>query len=187
MTVEALIRNNVVLDDTVCSIPLTKGMFALVSKNKYERINANKWYAKRVKNNWYAARNVVTPTGRKTVFMHVEILGEREGYETDHWNHNGLDNRDENLRFSTKGQNQQNRRTREKGSRYSSRYKGVVCRKRVSGEVWEARISIEGKPSFLGHFETEIEAARAYDRAALKRFGEFANINLDYPEENGKN
>jgi hypothetical protein len=184
MTVETLIRDNVVLDDSVCSIPLTKGMFALVSKNKYERISKNKWYAKRSRNTWYAARNISTPTGMKTVLMHIEILGEKEGYETDHWNHNGLDNRDENLRFSTKGQNHQNQAIKKEGSRYSSRYKGVVYRGR--SRKWQARITVNRTEISLGHFAEEIEAARAYDRAAIKYFGEFANTNLEY-SGNGEN
>ena len=168
------------LKDTVCSIPLTRGLYAIIDKCDYEQIHKYKWYAKKGRNGWYAARNVTTPTGRKTVLMHIEILGVIEGYETDHWNHNGLDNRRSNLRHSTKKQNQQNQLIRVKGSRYSSRYKGV--RKRYKG--WEARICVNKKQISLGHYDGEdgeVKAARAYDKAALECFGDFANLN--FPED----
>jgi hypothetical protein len=41
-----------------------------------------------------------------------------------------------------------------------------------------ARIGFEKKEIHLGYFRSEIEAAKAYDRAAIKYHGEFASLNF---------
>jgi hypothetical protein len=43
---------------------------------------------------------------------------------------------------------------------------------------WRARIRVNGKRISLGLFKDEIEAAKAYDRAARKYHGEFASLNF---------
>lgn len=58
----------------------------------------------------------------------------------------------------------------------SSVYKGVSWHK--SRNKWHAKIAFEGKSINLGRFYLEADAARAYNDAALKYFGEFATINV---------
>jgi len=94
----------------------------------------------------------------------------------DHINGNGLDDRRANMRTCTNQQNMRNLRKRRSGS---SIYKGVYYDKRR--RTWYARICHNGKNIHLGTFATEIEAARAYDRAARRLFGEFARLN--FPDE----
>jgi len=98
------------------------------------------------------------------------------GMMIDHINGNGLDDRRANMRTCTNQQNMRNLRKRRSGS---SIYKGVYYDKRR--RTWYARICHNGKNIHLGTFATEIEAARAYDRAARRLFGEFARLN--FPDE----
>jgi hypothetical protein len=158
---------------------LSQGKFALIDEEDLEKISKHKWHAKKKvesgKAIWYAARNEYSRETQKckTVLMHNEILG---GLFVDHINHNGLDNRRYNLRFATRRQNGQNRLPNRNGS---SKYKGVSITKY---KKWIARIRVNGKAIWLGTFDTEIEAAQAYDLAAIEHFGTFARIN-EYSRE----
>ena len=98
--------------------------------------------------------------------------GEDPIIQVDHINGDPGDNRLVNLRKATGGQNCANRRSR-KGS--SSKFLGVDW----AGNGWRAQIKPIGeKPLYLGKFETEVEAAKAYDAAAIRLHGEFARPNF---------
>jgi hypothetical protein len=97
------------------------------------------------------------------------------GLLVDHRNCNSLDNRRANLRLATHQENMRNRRKRKNTS---SRFIGVTFDKQRG--KWLARIIYQGKRIFLGRFDTEIEAARAYDAAVKKYHIEFARLN--FPE-----
>jgi len=93
--------------------------------------------------------------------------------DIDHINGDRSDNRISNLREATRAQNGINRRYKKKKR---SKYRGVAPAPRCHNK-WSARISYQNKQYFLGLFDSEDKAARAYNQAALDLHGEFAFQN----------
>lgn len=89
--------------------------------------------------------------------------------DVDHKDQNPFNATFENLRNLTRSQNLQNSKARGKIG-----YKGVT---RTRAGHFIAWITVAGKSVNLGYYNTDIEAARAYDIAAKKQFGESAYTN----------
>ena len=153
-------------------IPLTRGRLAIVDSEDFEQLSKHKWYAQKCKNSFYALRNTKGSPTRTKEYMHRKIINAQEGQEIDHRNGNGLDNRRCNLRDCTRSQNNQNRH-KTKGT---SQYKGVSWYK--NGNKWRTEIMLNLKRYHLGYFNSEIEAAKSYDKKAKELFGEFALLNF---------
>lgn len=143
---------------------------ALVDDEDFENLNNFKWYAKKHGNTFYAVREVIVNGKTRQVRMHQIILG---GKGIDHVDRNGLNNQRSNLRFCTVSENGMNRM---KQGNTSSIYKGVSFIKSIG--KWKASIMINWKPIYLGTFNTEVEAAKAYNDKAISLFCEFANLNI---------
>ena len=103
--------------------------------------------------------------------MHRYLLSVEDGVLMDHINGNGLDNRRTNLRVATNAENVRNSRKR---TRTASQYKGV----KREGDYWTAKIAMDGKSRMIGRYQTEIDAAMAYDACAVAFYGEFACLNI---------
>jgi hypothetical protein len=106
------------------------------------------------------------------------ILGLRKGApDVDHRNRDRLDNRRGNLRSATDSQNGANKS--KSTTRSHSKFKGVTFHRNTGR--WQAAIKHHDRCIYLGLFDAEENAARAYDHAALRIFGEFARPN--FPED----
>ncbi len=158
-------------------IYLGEGKYTIVDPQDFYRLNIFRWCAVKQKSLFHAVRlingsNDIT----KILSLHTEIMNPPKGLVVDHRNRDGLDNRRDNLRFATYSQNRCNTDRSKAGC--SSQYRGVHWYKK--GKCWKASIQFEGKWMWLGRFDSEIDAARAYDEAAKKYHREFTRLN--FPE-----
>ncbi len=158
-------------------IPLSRGQYALVDPDDYAWLSKYNWHMVGDKGSFYAARNTGQRQGQKRIVvkMHREILKVPAGMFVDHINHNGLDNRRANLRPATQAQNARNRRKQQK-SNVHSKYKGLTWYKRE--KRWAVRVMVNRESKFIGYFNNELDAARAYDQAAREYHGHFASLNF---------
>jgi hypothetical protein len=158
-------------------IYLSEGKWTIVEPRDFYWLNNFRCCAKGDGQCIYAVRFVIEADKRaKIVTMHREMMNAPPGILVDHRNNDGLDNRRDNLRLATSSQNNIN--CRRNKSKSSSRFVGVTFDKRK--KQWRVRISVNRKRIFLGYFDSEIDAAKAYDEAAKKYYGEFARLN--FPE-----
>lgn len=151
-------------------ISLTKGQFSTVSDADYAWVSSFKWHAHKSKYTFYAARSVYTPTGKQHVYMHRMLLKARRGIQVDHRDGNGLNNCRRNLRLATRTQNL----CAFRGGRINktSKYRGVYFQKQKG--KWQVRVIRK----YVGIYESELDAAHAYDAAARAQFGEFVHLNF---------
>jgi len=157
-------------------IPLTQGKFALVDDEDFEYLNQWKWHTSTNGLTMYATGHEPKANGvQKTIIMHRLIMGLKhgDGLVIDHINHDGLDNRRSNLRICTQKENMRNRTSL---TNSSSKHLGVTFYKdRV--KAWRALIRVDGELNHIGYFQTEEQAAMAYNERAQKAYGEFASLN----------
>jgi len=155
-------------------IPVGKNDLAIIDHDDYERISKYSWFAKRGRYTSYAGRR--DHRGGRIFFLHREVIKFNSSDPViDHRNGNGLDNRKLNLRKAEDGINNFNSKIR---CDNVSGYRGVSWKARV--QKWCAQISINKRIIHCGYYSNIIDAAIAYDKAAIINRGEDARLN--FPE-----
>ena len=166
------------------------GLFLWRERPIWHFSNDDKWSAQEAQARWnskYARTPAFTQIGKngyasgtidsKRLLAHRVAMAMRLGYwpnETvDHINGVRTDNRLSNLRLATRQQQSRNTSSSHNGT---SRFLGVSWRKERGH--FRANIFLNGKQTFLGSFDNEEDAARAYDAAAREHFKEFARCNF---------
>lgn len=154
---------------------LATGEVALVDDEDYDRVAGSKWWLLTTPAGGRYAYQPATRAdgGHTSVLMHRVIMNARPRQQVDHKNGNGLDNQKSNLRVCTISQNNANKKKR---PGQSSQFKGVSWNK--TRKRWQAFIKKEGRSMFIGYFDDETTAAKAYDAKAIELFGEFARPNF---------
>lgn len=160
------------------------GSEILIDDEDYEIVSKYTWHIRKAKNTNYARTNIRISVGKQRgIHLHRLITNCPRNMMIDHINGNGLDNRRCNLRIVTRSQNLMNSKKPE--GEHTSQYKGVCLTKwgKVSKKTgiqkykWRTEIRKDTKGILIGYFETEIEAALAYNQKAIELFGEFAKLN----------
>lgn len=157
-------------------ISLNHGLVAFVDDQDFSALIVHKWYATRAarkRETYYALRR--NPETGGTIYMHRAILLPPEDLTIDHIDGDGLNNVRANLRVATPAENNANRAFENKTG-----YRGVA---KVRNTKWfQACIGMGpgSRPHSkrIGYFLSAEDAARAYDAAALERYGVFARLNF---------
>lgn len=168
-------------------IPLTRGMTAIADAELFEsdllytsfagqqsiiRPSAITWSAIKSRHQFYAGNGATKPG---PLMLHRVLSQAPAGILVDHRDRDSLNNRLTNLRLCNHSQNMANAPPRPG----TSRFKGVYASRRT--KPWRVTLAFTENGRLIkqeiGHFHSEIEAARAYDEAALQRYGEFAFLN----------
>lgn len=140
--------------------------FFIVDDEDYERVNQFNWYLKT------DGKAIYRYNYNETVYIATFISGKKDGYEVDHIDRDIYNNQKSNLRYATHSQNNANKPARIDNT---SGYKGVGWNN--AKNKWHAKIKVNGLHIHLGLFIDKNSAARAYNEAAIKYFGEFAYLN----------
>lgn len=148
---------------------LTQGMIAVVDSEDAPSVLLHSWRLHRSRNKLYARAEI----NGVDIYLHRFILDAPVGIEVDHIDGDGLNCKRLNLRRATPSKNGANRGPNKNNA---SGYKGVSFDR--WGNRWRAAIKVNRKTIRLGTFPDAESAARAYDEAAKRHFGEFAGTNF---------
>lgn len=161
------------IEGDMAYVPLTKGYEAIIDAEDAKLIGAENWCVTgpgvQIGGGCiYAMRRAKCDGVMTTIKMHRLIINAPDGFQIDHIDGNGLNNRKENLRVVTPAQNLKNRRL----SRHNtSGFKGVSWSK--SRQKWMANIFSDGRAYHLGEYDSPEEAHKAYVEGSKRYHGDY--------------
>lgn len=152
-------------------IPIGKNKFAIIDIEDLELVMRYKWRIQATNgSNLYAVKCGSIYQDQFWLHHYIANFYKHDSLVVDHINRNGLDNRKRNLRIATLSQNNSNRIN----ASGNNKYRGV-CK---AGKKHLAFINVNNKRVEIGKFESEVEAAIAYDKKAIEIQGEFCVLNF---------
>ena len=163
-------------DECTISITSKHGNFnTKIDREDYPRVKAFIWFVKQTSNGFYVSGTLGSRTSGNgwDIGLH-RLITSFEHDIVDHINRDPMDNRKVNLRPASASENCINRKP-QKNSKFPG-WRGVFCCKSKKNPFF-ASIQTNGKIIYLGSYATPVEAAIAYNDAAVKYHGSFANIN----------
>lgn len=153
-------------------IMLTKGFSTKVDDSDYIWLKQHQWCASITKAGIiYAKRGERRGGINRSYFMHREILGLKKGEFADHKDRNALNNQRSNLRKCSREQNARNKSKKKNGK---MKFIGVS----KNHDRFSAKVIHKYKSIYCGTFDTQEEAAKAYDEKKKQLHGEFSNLNF---------
>ena len=177
--------NKIPAENQIVQIAIVPGIFITLDAEDVDRVAQQKWWQTvRVNGdeNFYTYRNLAGI--RQTISLGRFILNLECDYACFREPNIRRDYRKANLLIKTHSERQKG--LKKKRTATTSKYKGVSFIR--SRNKWYAQIEVNGRCINLGRYEAEKGAARAYNEAAKKFFGELALLNdiTDSSEENAK-
>lgn len=164
--------SNAEINAEVFKVKLPNGYATLIDWDDRELMDWFTWWGAKDKHVTYVRAQICRKGVMHNLSLHRLIMSAGNGMVVDHINRNGLDNRRINLRVCSATENKRNAKA---SNGCVSGFKGVCWNK--DNQKWQACISLDGKKIWLGYHATEIGAAIAYDKAALKYHSKFAWTN----------
>ena len=155
-------------------VKLNYNLETIIDDDCFELVSKYHWYADFDKKlgKYYAKTTSRVGGKRMNLRMHRLIMNAKKWQVVDHVNRDTLDNRTFNLRLCSVRDNTKNRSLNKNNTSW---YKGVVWHTQV--KKWQSRLSFHGKWISLWLFDDKIEAAKAYNLAAISHYWEFAKLN----------
>jgi len=161
-------KREIILNGDSAIVPLTQGRVAVIDACDVPLVYDFNWVVLSARNTTYAQARVKSG---KVITMHRFLMNAPSGMFVDHKDMDGLNNKRDNLRISTRSQNAYNQGVL---ARNTSGFKGV-CWHKASGK-WMARITSNGNHKYLGLFDAAEKAYDAYCDAAKIEHGKFARF-----------